>query len=130
MVTKQAAPKAVAEKKMPKEKAPRAPKTASELSADARNPLQRRREMVGTVVSDKMQKTIVVKVDRRVRHELYGKFLVKSRRFKAHDEKNEAKVGDRVVLVETRPLSREKRWSLQSITRRAGQTPTLNDVNV
>jgi small subunit ribosomal protein S17 len=93
---------------------------------DERNPLQKRQTIVGTVVSNKMQKTIVVKVDRRVRHGLYGKFVVKSRRFKAHDEKNDAKMGDRVVLVESRPLSREKRWSLQEILRKAGQTVDAN----
>ncbi len=80
-----------------------------------------RKIMVGTVVSDKMQKTIVVKIDRRVRHALYKKYVTQSRRFKAHDEKNEAKVGDLVCLVETRPMSRDKRWALQKIVRRAGQ---------
>lgn len=90
-------------------------------AADTRNAIQKRRTVVGTVVSDKMEKTIVVKVDRRVRHALYKKYVVKSRRFKAHDEKNEAKMGDRVVLVESRPLSREKRWALQSIIRKASQ---------
>jgi small subunit ribosomal protein S17 len=111
-------------------KAASAPKTAAPAATtsgtESRNPLQKRREMVGTVVSNKMQKTIVVTIDRRVRHGLYGKYVVKSRRFKAHDEKNDAKVGDRVVLVESRPMSREKRWVLQSITRRAGQTLDVN----
>jgi len=88
--------------------------------------LNRRRVVVGTVVSDKMTKTIVVKVDRRVRHSLYQKYIVKSQRFKAHDEKNEAKIGDRVTLVESRPLSRDKRWALQSIVRRAGQVIEAN----
>ncbi len=78
-----------------------------------------RRILVGMVVSDKMQKTIVVKVDRRVKHSLYGKYIIRSERYKAHDEKNEAKVGDRVELVESRPLSREKRWALKSIIRKA-----------
>jgi small subunit ribosomal protein S17 len=90
------------------------------------NPLHRRKEIVGTVVSDKMQKTIVVKVDRQVRHGLYHKYIEKSRRYKAHDEKNEAKTGDRVSLVESRPLSREKRWVLQTIVRRSGQAPEIN----
>ena len=114
-----------------------APKTAMKKAApdavvhttaetDDRNGLQRRRTMVGLVVSDKMQKTIVVKIDRRVRHGMYGKYVVKSNRFKAHDEKNDAKIGDRVVLLESRPLSREKRWVLQSILRRAGQTADAN----
>ena len=88
--------------------------------------LQRRKEVVGTVVSDKMQKTIVVKADRRVRHTLYKKYVTKSRRFKAHDEKNEAKVGDLVSIIESRPLSREKRWALQKIIRRAVQTADAN----
>jgi small subunit ribosomal protein S17 len=98
----------------------------AEAQVDDRNGLQRRREIVGIVVSDKMQKTIVVKVDRRVRHSLYGKYIVRTRRFKAHDEKNDAKIGDRVLLLESRPLSREKRWVLQSIVRRADQTLSVN----
>ena len=105
-------------------KAP-APKAAP-VAAEARNALEKRRVIVGTVVSDKMQKTIVVKVDRRVRHGLYGKYLVKSRRFKAHDERNDAKIGDQVSLVESRPLSRDKRWVLQEILRRAGQVIEAN----
>lgn len=88
--------------------------------AVSRNSLQKRREVVGTVVSNKMQKTIVVKVDRQVRHALYRKYVEQSRRYKAHDEKNEAQIGDRVRLVESRPLSREKRWVLQSIIRKSG----------
>ena len=88
--------------------------------------LHRRKVVVGTVVSDKMQKTIVVKVDRRIRHNLYKKYLVRSNRFKAHDEKNEAKVGDQVTLLESRPLSRDKRWVLQRILRRAGQVAEAN----
>lgn len=83
--------------------------------------LQRRKVLVGTVVSDKMQKTIVVKVERRVRHSLYKKYVVRSTRFKVHDEKNEANIGDLVTLIESRPLSRDKRWALQSILRRSGQ---------
>lgn len=109
----------VTEKKSPEQ-------TASQVKANAKNPLQKRRSVVGTVVSDKMQKTIVVNVDRQVRHSLYKKYVEKSRRFKAHDEKNDAKVGDQVRIVESRPLSREKRWVLQSILRRAGQAPEAN----
>ena len=103
-----------------------APVAATAAEADARNSLQKRRVVVGTVMSDKMQKTIVVKVDRRVRDTMYKKYVVRSRRFKAHDEKNDAKIGDRVTLVESRPLSRDKRWVLQSIVRRAGQTQDVN----
>jgi small subunit ribosomal protein S17 len=117
-------------KKAPAKKAaaPRAaaPAVESKSAQPTRNALQARRVVVGTVVSDKMQKTIVVKIDRRVRHELYRKYVTKSRRFKAHDEKNDARVGDRVVLVESRPLSAEKRFVLQKIIRRAGQAPEAN----
>ena len=99
---------------------------AKVVQDDSRNALQKRSTVVGTVVSDKMQKTIVVNVDRRVQHGLYGKFVVRSRRFKAHDEKNDAKIGDRVELVESRPLSREKRWVLKTILRKAGQVIEAN----
>lgn len=88
--------------------------------------VRHRKEIVGTVVSNKMQKTIVVKVDRRVRHGMYFKYTVKSRRFKAHDETNQAKIGDIVSLVESRPLSRDKRWALQSIVRKASQVAEAN----
>jgi small subunit ribosomal protein S17 len=98
----------------------------SEVALLLPNGLQKRRTVVGEVVSDKMQKTIVVKVDRQVRHALYKKYVEKTRRYKAHDEKNDAKIGDRVTLVESRPMSREKRWVLQSIIRRAGQAPEAN----
>lgn len=100
--------------------------STNDVIHEARNALQKRRLITGVVVSDKMQKTIVVKVDRQVRHPLYKKYVEKTRRFKAHDEKNEAKVGDRVSLVESRPLSRDKRWCLQAIIRRAGQAPEIN----
>ena len=67
-------------------------------------------EIVGKVVSDKMDKSVVVTVERQVRDEVYGKQQRLTSRFMAHDEKNEAKVGDRVALVQSRPLSRRKRW--------------------
>ena len=73
----------------------------------------------GVVVSDKMQKTIVVQVERTVQHPKYRKYLSQRKRYKAHDEKNECKIGDRVRIEETRPLSRDKRWRLQSILERA-----------
>ncbi|MCL2678328.1 MAG: 30S ribosomal protein S17 [Clostridiales bacterium] len=66
-----------------------------------------------------MQKTIVVRVDTKVRHPLYGKIIKTSKKFKAHDENNEAKVGDRVVIIETRPLSRDKNWRLLEIVDKA-----------
>jgi small subunit ribosomal protein S17 len=76
-----------------------------------------RRSMTGVVVSDKMMKTRVVRVDRSVRDSLYGKTTRKSSTVKVHDEKNLSKEGDLVDIVETRPISRDKRWALQSIVR-------------
>ena len=74
-----------------------------------------RKQRAGLVISDAMDKTIVVKVERRVRHSRYGKEVRLSSNFHAHDEKNEAKAGDKVRIVETRPLSRLKRWRLVKI---------------
>ena len=89
---------------------------------------RRRKQIVGKVVSDKMQKTIVVRVDRRVRHAVYSKYVVRSCRYKAHDENNAAKVGDIVSLIETQPLSRDKRWALREIIRKAFQLQKENQV--
>ena len=76
-------------------------------------------EAIGVVVSDKMQKTVVVKVERGMRHELYGKKQRRTSKFLAHDETNDAKLGDRVAIVESRPLSRRKRWVVTRIVERA-----------
>ncbi|MFN0098098.1 MAG: 30S ribosomal protein S17 [Gemmatimonadaceae bacterium] len=73
----------------------------------------------GLVVSDKMDKTVVVAIERRVPHPVYGKMVTKTKRLKAHDEGNTAKVGDTVRIVETRPLSKDKRWRLVEIVERA-----------
>lgn len=73
-----------------------------------------RRKLEGVVVSDKMQKTRVVEVTRVKKHPLYKKYFKVSKRFKAHDENNEYKVGDKVIIEETRPLSKEKRWRILS----------------
>ncbi len=78
-----------------------------------------RKERKGVVVSDKMDKTIVVRVTRRIRHPLYGKEMSQSRKFHVHDEANEAKIGDTVRIVESRPLSRLKRWRLVEVVTRA-----------
>jgi small subunit ribosomal protein S17 len=75
----------------------------------------RRIEVVGEVVSNKMDKTIAVLIYRMVKHKKYGKYLKKTSVFKAHDEKNEAKIGDIVKIYETRPLSKTKRWALSEI---------------
>ena len=74
-----------------------------------------RKERIGIVLSNKMQKTIVVQISRKAPHPYYGKVIQKFAKFKVHDEKNEAKVGDRVRIVETRPLSKDKRWRLVEI---------------
>jgi small subunit ribosomal protein S17 len=73
------------------------------------------KERVGLVVSDKMQKTVVVAVENRAPHSKYGKIVVRTRRYKAHDEEDRCRVGDRVRIQETRPLSRTKRWVVTEI---------------
>jgi small subunit ribosomal protein S17 len=78
-----------------------------------------RKERQGVVVSDKQDKTIVVRIDRRTTHPLYGKSLRVSKKYHVHDESNEAGVGDTVLIAETRPLSKLKRWRLASIVERA-----------
>jgi small subunit ribosomal protein S17 len=74
-----------------------------------------RRLQVGVVVSDKMDKTVVVKVDRLVKHSLYSKYIKRSVKYKVHDEKNSCKMGDRVQIIECRPMSKDKRWNLKQI---------------
>lgn len=78
-----------------------------------------RKTRIGTVVSDKMDKTVVVAVQRLVKHPLYGRIIKLTKKFKAHDELNECKVGDKVKLMETRPLSKDKRWRVVSIIEKA-----------
>ena len=78
-----------------------------------------RKSRTGLVVSDKMQKTVVVAIERRVPHPVYGKMVTRTTRLKAHDEENSAKVGDTVRIVETRPLSKDKRWRVVEIIDRA-----------
>ena len=89
---------------------------ASDATASARNA---RKVRTGTVVSDKMQKTVVVAIDRRVPHPVYGKMVTRTKRVKAHDEENSAKTGDTVRIMETRPLSKDKRWRVVEIVERA-----------
>jgi small subunit ribosomal protein S17 len=80
-----------------------------------------RRHIIGTVTSNKMQKTVVVQVTRRVKDTRFHKFVTKRVRFKAHDEKNECKIGDRVEIVETRPLSKDKRWRVSRLVERPAE---------
>ncbi len=74
-----------------------------------------RKEKIGIVVSNKMQQSIVVAVERRIQHPKYGKFMKKTSKFMAHDEKNECQIGDKVKIMETRPLSKRKNWRLVEI---------------
>lgn len=78
-----------------------------------------RKTRIGTVVSDKMDKTVVVAVERLVKHPLYGRIIKLTKKFKAHDELNECNIGDKVKLMETRPLSKDKRWRVVSIIEKA-----------
>jgi small subunit ribosomal protein S17 len=90
--------------------------TMSENNGTARS---MRKTRVGLVVSDKMQKTVVVAIERRVPHPVYGKMMSRTTKLKAHDEENSAKQGDTVRIMETRPLSKDKRWRVVEIVERA-----------
>lgn len=87
----------------------------------------KKKELVGEVISDKMEKTIVVEVARRVRHPRYQKVMMLYKKFYAHDEKSEAGVGDKVRIIESRPLSKLKRWSLVEVIEKA---PVIEKVEV
>jgi len=78
-----------------------------------------RKERVGVVTSNKMEKSVVVTIETKIKHEKYGKFLKKSKKFVAHDEKNECGVGDTVKIMETRPLSKTKRWRVVEVVEKA-----------
>lgn len=78
-----------------------------------------RKERIGVVVSDKMEKSIVIVVNRKVKHPKYGKFVKKTSKFMAHDEENTCKIGDTVKIMETRPMSKDKNWRLVEIIERA-----------
>ncbi|MEE8106146.1 MAG: 30S ribosomal protein S17 [Planctomycetota bacterium] len=84
--------------------------------------IKNRKTLTGVVHADKMAKSITVDVTRRVKHPIYGKYLTKTSRFMAHDEKNEANAGDRVQICEMRPLSKNKRWRLVQILERSRET--------
>ena len=93
----------------------------TEIAENAEKSVSRssRKTRVGLVVSDKMEKTVVVSIERRVQHPVYGKMVRRTKRFKAHDERNEAKTGDTVRIMETRPMSKDKRWRVVEIVERA-----------
>ncbi len=80
---------------------------------------ERRRRLVGTVTSDAMDKTVVVSVERKYRHSLYEKVIRSIKKYLAHDENNDCRIGDKVQIVETRPYSRRKRWAVEEILERA-----------
>ncbi len=88
----------------------------AETSSNSESKLQ---VLQGTVVSDKMDKTITVKVERTVMHRLYHRYMKRTKKYAAHDENNECRIGDRVVIVACRPLSKRKRWRVQEIVARA-----------
>ena len=101
-----------------------APEAAVASSAPAEQapavPAKHRREMTGVVLSNKADKTISVRIDRRVKHPVYGKIVRRSSRLAAHDERNECREGDVVTIIETRPISKTKSWRLGRIVERAG----------
>jgi len=89
------------------------------VQPEAQAEAAKRKEKIGVVVSNKMDKTIVIAVERKVKHPIYGKFIKKTSKFAVHDEKNDANVGDTILVSETRPLSKTKRWRLVRILQRA-----------
>ena len=89
--------------------------TAEITQAENKEARKFRKEKIGIVVSNKMQKSIVVMVERKIRHSKYGKFIGRTKKFMAHDEKNECSIGDRVRIMETRPLSKNKKWRLVEV---------------
>lgn len=89
--------------------------TSAQKTAQVGRPKSAKRVLIGVVVGDKMDKTRVVVVERRLSHAKYGKYMTRRAKYKAHDEKNEYRVGDRVEIVESRPLSREKRWRVERL---------------
>jgi small subunit ribosomal protein S17 len=97
-------------------------KTATEATPKVQG---RRKEVVGEVVSSRMSKTIVVKVTRKKSHPFYGRVIARNKKFYAHDETNQAHVGDVVRIEETRPLSKLKRWKLKDIVRKAALVPEV-----
>jgi small subunit ribosomal protein S17 len=84
------------------------------------------KERLGVVVSNKMEKTIVVSVENKMTHKRYGKIITTTKRYKAHDQSNECRIGDSVVISESRPISKTKRWSLKEIKQKSSMLTTAN----
>jgi small subunit ribosomal protein S17 len=93
--------------------------TNEQTAAETASQRNTRKTRIGVVVSDKMAKTVVVAIERRMRHPVYGKMMTRTKKLKAHDEENTAKLGDTVRIMETRPLSKDKRFRLVEIVERA-----------
>ncbi len=91
---------------------------------------EQRKKLVGSVVSDKMDKTVVVHVETLKRHRLYHKVVKMAKRYKAHDAENKCRVGDRVVIVESRPISKEKTWVVEEVLRQGESAPAVAEVEV
>jgi small subunit ribosomal protein S17 len=100
---------------------------AETSTGNVRAAVGRRKEVIGMVVSSRMQKTIVVEIVRQKSHSFYGRVVSKAKKFYAHDEKNEAHIGDFVRLEETRPLSKLKRWRLKEVIRKAALAPETTE---
>ena len=125
VIKKESAPKKKVAVPKASESKSESKKVAPKMVVEQPSAIQRRRTVLGTVVSNKMQKTIVVEVERQVRHKLYGKYVKRLQRYKAHDETNVAKIGDVVSLIESRPLSKDKRWALYKILRKASAAASI-----
>jgi small subunit ribosomal protein S17 len=126
---KEGAPKAAAKEAAPKKAAaPKQAAAATEAGSTqaAGDDRKDRRKLVGQVTSDKMDKTVVVRVTHRVRSTQYLKYMTKRVKYKAHDEKNEYKTGDKVEISESRPLSRDKRWRVTRLIERARESVQAN----
>ena len=117
----QQAPAPQAEQETPAVVAAEQPKAVTPATSEAKSASERnaRKERIGRVTSNKMQKTITVAIDRKVKHPMYGKFMNKTKKLTVHDEKNECGIGDTVRVMETRPLSKNKRWRLVEIIEKA-----------
>ncbi|HLX83936.1 MAG TPA: 30S ribosomal protein S17 [Terriglobales bacterium] len=101
----------------------------AETTGQAEAKKKHHKELIGIVVSNKMQKTIVVEVTRKKAHPMYGRVIAIRKKFYAHDEKNEAHTGDTVKIEESRPLSKLKRWTLKDIVRKTALVPEVADVD-
>ena len=101
----------------------------AETTGQAEAKKKHHKELIGIVVSNKMQKTIVVEVTRKKAHPMYGRVIAIRKKFYAHDEKNEAHTGDTVKIEESRPLSKLKRWTLKDIVRKTALVPEVADMD-